>query len=402
MWTEDISDYYIKKLQDNVELCYEGFDLGINKDYFSIDTFIQTYAMPLNIEKETISYPSTVLPSCINTFWGDAYYKKDINYYKIISDFTKLINKNSTASKYYSDIADFYFYILYTEDRDSIWLEYAENDYSTAIKLEPDNYSYYCKRGIFYYFNEQYEKAVADLTKSINISTTAMAICYRAFCYEVLNNIESACEDYINIIESNDTSKQQYIEIARESINYEDLKNYSAHIFYKKGQNYLKENKFDLAISDFEEALKITNHKQYENALLEAKKLKKNLDKYAELYNLGFEYYYDGDYENAEECISKALEIQPQNCLCVDLLNNIKKQLVDIAKCTKWAILTLDGFNEEKANNFIKLRAEGVKWYDLDSFVEQFELMPIEKKQIQGRVIFPLRQGAKLGRRIEF
>ena len=254
--------------------------------------------MPLNIEKETISYPSTVLPSCINTFWGDAYYKKDINYYKIISDFTKLINKNSTASKYYSDIADFYFYILYTEDRDSIWLEYTENDYSTAIKLEPDNYSYYCKRGIFYYFNEQYEKAVADLTKSINISTTAMAICYRAFCYEVLNNIESACEDYINIIESNDTSKQQYIEIARESINYEDLKNYSAHIFYKKGQNYLKENKFDLAISDFEEALKITNHKQYENALLEAKKLKKNLDKYAELYNLGFEYYYDGDYEN--------------------------------------------------------------------------------------------------------
>ena len=378
------------------ELYYDGFDIGIRKEYFLINT------MPLSIDNKTVNVLPVISPSYLATFWGKNFYTKEINYYKIISDFTNLVSKNSNISQYYSDIADFYFYIIFTADNDNIWLEYAENYYSTAIKLEPDNYYFYCKRGIFYYYNERYNEAVADLTESINLKATARAICYRAFCYEVLNNIELACKDYISIIETNDIDEQQYVEIARESVNYEDLKTCSLKTFYKNGQNYLKENKFNLAIFDFEEALKITNDKQYENALLEAKKLKKNYNEFEKLYKWGIGDYYDGNYENAERCISKALEIQPQNSLCIDLLNKIKKQLVEISKCAKWAILTLDGFNEEKANNFIKLRAEGVKWYDLDSFVEQFELMPIEKKQIQGRVIFPLRQGAKLGRKIDF
>jgi len=119
-------------------------------------------------------------------------------------------------------------------------------------------------------------------------------------------------------------------------------------------------------------------------------------------YKNSIKSYLRGDYETAKIKIKQLLKIKPNNQDFITLSEKIDKQQVEILHCTRQAILTLDGFNEEKANNFIKLRAEGVKWYDLDSFVEQFELMPIEKKQIQGRVIFPLRQGAKLGRKIDF
>ncbi len=394
MWTQEITDSYIKNPQE-AELYYYGTEIGIRKEYFSIGGKL------LRIPSKIVNKPFIIIPSYSNTFWGNSCYAKEPDYYKIISDFTNLVSKNSKASKYYSDMADFYFYILYTEDSDSIWLEYAENDYNNAIKLEPDNSSFYCKRGIFYYYNENYEKAIADFTKSLEIKLTAEAILFRAFCYEAKENINLACRDYVSVIELKDISKQ-YIEQARELINCEELKNCCAKIFYTNGQNYLKENNFDMAIYYFKEALELTNDKQYENAISEIENLKNKFEKFEQLTKWGMEYYYDGDYELAEKYIKEALEIKPENNLCIDLLNKIKKQMVDLMKCSKEAILTLDGFNEDKANAFVIAREEGAKWYDIDSFADDFEISGYEKLQIQNRLIFPLKQGAKLGRKIDF
>lgn len=193
--------------------------------------------------------------------------------------------------------------------------------------------------------------------------------------------IEQEANEHYTLEQARQITAEDYYEYGLMQYN---SKNYKiAKRYFKKSYDMFKEE------IKYKEALELVNT-QIQTVNIEI------------IHKNSIKSYNNGDYETAKIEIERLLKTSPNNQNFVALSEKINKQQVEIMKCTKQAILTLDGFNEEKANNFIKLRAEGVKWYDLDSFVEQFELMPIEKKQIQGRVIFPLRQGAKLGRRIDF
>lgn len=75
--------------------------------------------------------------------------------------------------------------------------------------------------------------------------------------------------------------------------------------------------------------------------------------------------------------------------------------IIDIMSCSKNDILKLDGFNNKKADKFIKERKNGKMWYNLESFVQDFELQPHEMILIQNKINFPERPRNKYGRKLD-
>ena len=63
--------------------------------------------------------------------------------------------------------------------------------------------------------------------------------------------------------------------------------------------------------------------------------------------------------------------------------------------------MLLEEFSNEKVEKFIKERKRGMKWYDLYSFCEYFEFQPHEMIELEGKLIFPLKEKTRSGRRID-
>ena len=73
----------------------------------------------------------------------------------------------------------------------------------------------------------------------------------------------------------------------------------------------------------------------------------------------------------------------------------VTNKVIKVKTCTEKAILTLEGFNEEKAKRFIQERSNGKMWYDIDSFVTDFNIQPHEMVMIQ----VPPKPKVKMGKR---
>ena len=69
---------------------------------------------------------------------------------------------------------------------------------------------------------------------------------------------------------------------------------------------------------------------------------------------------------------------------------------------TKEELLTIDGFDEDKANKFLSERDKGKIYYDIDSFVNEFGLQPHQMIEAQDRLVFPPKPKNKLGRKIDW
>ena len=74
---------------------------------------------------------------------------------------------------------------------------------------------------------------------------------------------------------------------------------------------------------------------------------------------------------------------------------------INIETCDKKDLLLLEEFSNEKVEKFIKERKRGMKWYDLYSFCEYFEFQPHEMIELEGKLIFPLKEKTRSGRRID-
>ena len=120
------------------------------------------------------------------------------------------------------------------------------------------------------------------------------------------------------------------------------------------------------------------------------------------LHKLSLQNINDGNFEEAQKKIKQIIKMNPDNeeeyQSLLDMANN---QMVNIKTCNIGAILTLEGFNESKAKQFIKER-EIINWYDLESFGEYFNLQPHEIIGNSDRIIFPLKPQVKKGRAVEF
>ncbi len=145
--------------------------------------------------------------------------------------------------------------------------------------------------------------------------------------------------------------------------------------------------------------------------------------------------YNAGDYKSAEEFINLALEIvklkkyfnlQEQiadkkfsiktsvedNFESTTLQNNSKdnkeshisskSKKIKLESCNKKDLLTINGFDDEKADKLLQERNNGKYYYDIESFVAEFELMPHQMIEIQDRLIFPSKPKNKIGRKIDW
>lgn len=68
---------------------------------------------------------------------------------------------------------------------------------------------------------------------------------------------------------------------------------------------------------------------------------------------------------------------------------------INIEICTKDEIKNITGFSVEKADLFISEREKGNMWYDIDSFVQFFEIQPHEMVEIMDILVFPLKPISK-------
>ena len=74
---------------------------------------------------------------------------------------------------------------------------------------------------------------------------------------------------------------------------------------------------------------------------------------------------------------------------------------VKLISCTKEDLLTLEGFNETKANKFLEDRNNGKMWYNIEVFASDFSLQPHEVILLQDRLTFPHKPNVKIGRKLE-
>ena len=79
-----------------------------------------------------------------------------------------------------------------------------------------------------------------------------------------------------------------------------------------------------------------------------------------------------------------------------------KDKKIKLESCNKEDLLTIDGFDEEKAEKFIQERDNGKIYYDIDKFVSDYSIMPHQMVEIQERLVFPPKPKTKIGRKIDW
>lgn len=186
--------------------------------------------------KKHLSYSLAKVNSKIKTIYDNKKWKLlRISIYEWNKDWVNAINAYNEFEKEYGSSQSIYF------DRSSCFFEIG--DCEMAIKDITSNiengdgtdHVLFNRRGLYYFNAEQYDLAIEDYSKEIELSPTSMVgYCARGYCYEFNGDYDKALEDYNAGIDV-DESYQLYL---------------------RRGRLRLKMNEQLLAKADFEEVLK--------------------------------------------------------------------------------------------------------------------------------------------------
>lgn len=179
-----------------------------------------------------------------------------------------------------------------------------------------------------------------------------------------------------------------------------DVAPLAANKYFQNGQKFLEQKNYKKAIDSFNNAITLDsgNLSYYEQLeIANSNNHKQITDTF---YKNSLRNLKNGNFEDAIVNIQQALEIYPDNEEYKEILEKANNRIVDIKTCNKDAILTLDGFNEEKAEQFINDR-KFMNWYDIESFANHFNLQPHEMVMLEDRLIFPLKPQVKKGRHVD-
>ena len=161
--------------------------------------------------------------------------------------------------------------------------------FDKAIELNPNNANAYKYRGDVYLCTDL-EKAIKDYTKAIELKPNYIsAYSSRAAIYScplVDVPITKALEDYVTIINYNNNSCETYESLGEIlSSAYEDyecadsmfsraieLKPKKFSLYMQRGKNYLKLQKYEKAIKDFNTVVEIIYDKPYYDILIKCYK----------------------------------------------------------------------------------------------------------------------------------
>lgn len=312
--------------------------------------------------------------------------------------------------------------------------EQAENYYIVAVdffnKKQISKAKYYIQKAIEIFSLEKYsellkkiinkenEKWDKKVTKAENFLKNKKLEDAKIIFEELLkinsesNDIKDKCKLINNSINQSESFYMQglkkfgegNIEEAKKQINFAIGINNEKQFLellnnIEKYENFIDEfnkNHYQTAYKLINELINIYPNN---NVFLEAlENTKQELADY--LYQCSIIYINDGAYDKAIQDIEEAIKIFSNNEDFKNVLNVANNKLVDIKTCNKGAILTLDGFDEEKAEQFMNDR-KFMNWYDLESFANHFNLQPHEIVMLEDRLIFPLKPQVKKGRPVD-
>lgn len=139
-------------------------------------------------------------------FWQGRIFQSDNKLDEAVSSFSKAINrKDGWALAYqwrgaaYRDMGDF---------------EAALEDYNRVIELEPDAY-WFNRRGLVYEEQKEFDKAVTDYTRAIELNPKwAVAYNNRGFAYMNLKKWEKAKADFETAIRLDPSAPTPYVNLA--------------------------------------------------------------------------------------------------------------------------------------------------------------------------------------------
>ena len=144
----------------------------------------------------------------------------------------------------------------------------------------------------FYYFNNEYEKAVEYYTKAINITPVDVTLYRdRIKCYEKLNNYAKIIEDYTKLIEL--YQKDKYVYGSSIMVNKDKNDTLALH-HSMRGDYYEKMKYYQNAIADYTKAISLKDEYYYHSAR-------------------GMCYAAIGDYVHAVEDYNQAIAVNPGN-----------------------------------------------------------------------------------------
>jgi tetratricopeptide (TPR) repeat protein len=182
----------------------------------------------------------------------------------------------------------------------------ALQDYTEAIKLDPELYVAYNNRGVLYYRQKEFRLALADYSKAIELAPTyAIAYFHRGILYGNEGQYNAALADYTRAIE---------------------LDPESARTYYNRAIINEQIERSDAALSDYTSAIELDP--QYFEAY----------------YNRAAVHYQQKEYASALADASRAVELRPDNaeaCYVRGLthkeLGQIESAIADLERCLELA-----------------------------------------------------------------
>lgn len=258
----------------------------------------------------------------------------------------------------------------------------------------------------------------------------------RALAYLGINQIfykNKAIEDLKTAIEKTKSISDSLSYVEVESFLNGKLDKY----YFKIGEIYQEIKEYAEAINYYKQ---ITNnskfYSQIQEKIIECEKEQtvKNERQANAMYKRALEEYENGQFIMAEQTIHSAIKLVNKveyNELLKEIISGIKEdnkknvaeekeviqtkvdknnktkplsknKKIKLESCSKADLLTIDGFDEEKADKFIQERDNGKIYYDIDNFVFDYGLMPHQMIEIQERLVFSPKPKNKMGRKIDW
>jgi len=239
----------------------------------------------------------------------------------------------------------------------------AIENYTKAIEFDPDNAKYYSNRGASYHRIKKYENAIKDKSKAIELDPdNAKYYSNRGTSYNWQKEYKKAIEDHSKAIELEPDKAKYYINRAS---NYNWLNEYEkaiedcskaielepniAKYYSERGKNYSWLNENEKAIADYLKATELEpNNVEYYCSLVRA------------LCRIG-------DFDNALINVTKAMSVNNNSATCYNARGyfGMKKAKHDKVKCKQDV---LDDFNKaiELNNNdllAIRLYRDRAEYY---------------------------------------
>ncbi len=232
----------------------------------------------------------------------------------------------------------------------------AIDDYTDAIRQQPNMAEYYINRGYAYYFKADYGRAISDFTDAIRLNPNdAATYHYRGYVYANKGDYARAISDYNEVIRLKPNDADVYNnrgnaydykgDFDRAIFDYNEairLKPNDANAINNRGLAYGKKEDYDRAISDFNEAVRLDPN-------------------YAKAYsNRGVTHYMKKDYNRAISDFNEAIRLDPNDVSQYVRRGIAYKKKGDYNKAiTDWEyVLRIDPNNSDARKNLEIIKGE--------------------------------------------